>query len=102
MARPIFWQIDLRRSQVSGLVMMVALPNGVMSGGSPSGPLAIRVALPSSTGPIGQGIDRDGAPAQQLHSISKWRLEIDIGREVLAQDDLHDRTVGRVDDREEP
>ena len=57
MARPIFWQIDLRRSQVSGLVITVALPNGVMSGGSPSGPLAIRMALPSSTGPIGQGID---------------------------------------------
>ena len=52
-----FWQADLRRSQVSGLVITVAMPNGFMSGGSPSGPLATRVALPSSTGPIGQGID---------------------------------------------
>ena len=37
--------------------MMLAMPNGTMSGGSPSAPLAMTTASPSSTGPIGHGID---------------------------------------------
>ena len=56
-ARPILLQAVLRFSQVSGLVTTTLWPNGTMSAGSPSGPLAIKVALPSSTGGSGHGID---------------------------------------------
>ena len=54
---PIAMQSDLRFSQVSCLVTIRLWPNGIMSPGSPSGPLAISSASPSCTAFCGQGSD---------------------------------------------
>ena len=66
MALPSLTQTDLRRSHVSGLATKMLWPNGYMSGGSPSEPLAITTALPSSTACNGHGID--------MAKPSTWRV----------------------------
>lgn len=47
-------------------------------------------------------IDRDGLAAQRARALFEWRLGVEARRKLLAQDDLHARTVERLHDREQP